>query len=78
MNKLEVMEMQMESLKDIYRADLERKMESLITTLQTELNELKNNPYYRPNSCGIVQGSASEIDDLCIKLGVLDAVKRGC
>lgn len=76
MNKLESMELQMESLKDIYITDLERKIEILITILQTELNELKNNPYYKPNSCGIVQGNASDIDELCIKLGVIDSIKR--
>ncbi len=76
MDNLEAMEVQMESLKDIYRADLERKLEILITILQTELNELKNNPYHKPNSCGIVQGSANDIDELCIKLGVIDAIKR--
>lgn len=76
MNKLEVMEVQIESLEKIYRADLERKLEILITILQTELNELKNNPHYKPNSCGIVQGNASDIDELCIKLGVIDSIKR--
>lgn len=44
--------------------------------LEGELDQLKNNPYYKPNSCGIIQGSASDIDELCIKLGVLDSIKQ--
>ena len=41
-----------------------------------ELKQLKENPNYKPNSCGIIQGDATNIDELCVKLGVLDAVKQ--
>lgn len=76
MNDLEIMEMQIESLKKVYKINLERKLESLIRNLQIELKQLKENPNYKPNSCGIVQYDGMNIDELCIKLGTLDAVKQ--
>lgn len=76
MNDLEIMEMQIESLKKVYKINLERKLESLIRNLQIELKQLKENPNYKPNSCGIVQSDGMNIDELCIKLGTLDAVKQ--
>lgn len=77
MDKLELMETQVLVLKKMYKSDLERKLDILIKSLQIELEQLRTNPYYRPNSCGIIQGSASDIDNLAIKLGVLDSVERG-
>lgn len=77
MDKLELMETQILVLKKMYKTDLERKLDILIKSLQIELEQLRTNPYYRPNSCGIIQGSASDIDNLAIKLGVLDSVERG-
>ena len=77
MTELEMMETQIRVLKKIYKSDLERKLDKLIKSLQIELEQLRTNPYYRPNSCGIVQGNASDIDNLAIKLGVLDSVERG-
>lgn len=76
MNDLEIMEMQIDSLKKVYKINLERKLESLIKNLQMELKQLKENPNYNPNSCGIVQSDGMNIDELCIKLGTLDAVKQ--
>lgn len=76
MDELEVMEMQIEALRKMYKINLERKLESLIKSLQMELKQLKENPNYKPNSCGIIQGDATNIDELCVKLGVLDAVKQ--
>lgn len=76
MNDLEIMEMQIESLKEVYKINLEIKLESLIRNLQIELKQLKENPNYKPNSCGIVQSDGMNIDELCIKLGTLDAVKQ--
>lgn len=76
MNELEKIEMQMESLKKIYKKNLESKIEVMIQKLEGELEQLKNNPYYKPNSCGIIQSEATNIDELCIKLGVLDSVKQ--
>lgn len=72
----EVIIAQVDSLRSIYKADLERKLENLVLGLSIELEHMKSNPQYRPNSCGIIQGSASEIDELCVKLGVLEAVSR--
>ena len=77
MDKLELMETQILVLKKMYKTDLERKLDILIKSLQIELEQLRTNPYYRPNSCGILQGSASDIDNIAIKLGVLDSVERG-
>lgn len=77
MDKLELMETQILVLKKMYKTDLERKLDILIKSLQIELEQLRTNPYYRPNSCGIIQGSASDIDNIAIKLGVLDSVERG-
>ena len=76
MNELEKIEMQMSVLKEMYRRNLESKIEFLIKNLERELEQLKNNPSYKPNSCGIIQNEATNIDELCIKLGVLDSVKQ--
>lgn len=76
MNELEIMEMQIKSLREMYKINLERKLESLIKNLQMELKQLKGDSKYRPNSCGIIQGSATDIDELCVKLGVLDSIKQ--
>ena len=62
MNDLEIMEMQIESLKEMYKINLERKLESLIRNLQIELKQLKENPNYKPNSCGIVLSSYHQIE----------------
>ena len=75
MENKEFIEMQMESLEKIYKKNLERRLTSLINNLQIELHQLKENPDYRPNSCGIIQSEANNIDELCIKLGTLRAVK---
>lgn len=76
MNDLEFIEMQVNVLRKMYKTNLERKLKNLIFDLEQELSQLKTNPHYRPNSCGIIQGSAQDIDELCIKLGVLDSVMR--
>ena len=72
-------EMQIECLRGIYLTNLKRKIEYLVTDLQRELEEInrceETGRQYRPNSCGIIQGSAQNIDELCIKLGVLDSVQ---
>lgn len=74
--KLEYMEMQIDVLRRMYKTELERKLKNLITDMERELSQLRTNPHYKPNSCGIIQGSASTIDELCVKLGVLDSVMR--
>ena len=76
MDKLYVIETQLESLKKIYKKDLERKLSVLADSLAFELEQLRNNPYYKPNSCGIIQGSAQDIDNLCIKLGVIESIEK--
>lgn len=76
MTELEMMETQIRVLRKMYKANLERKLENLISGLSRELKQLKTNPYYKPNSCGIIQGEASNIDELCIKLGVLDSIEQ--
>lgn len=76
MNELEVMETQINCLKDMYKESLISKLESTIKWLEIELDNLKNNPHHKPNSCGILQSSANEIDNLAVKLGVLDSIKR--
>ena len=76
MDKQELMEMKIESLKMIYKKDLERKLSILVDSLTYELEQLKTNPYYKPNSCGMIQGSAQDIDNLCIKLGVINAIEE--
>lgn len=72
--KLEYMEMQIDVLRRMYKTELERKLTNLITDMERELSQLKTNPYYKPNSCGIIQSSAHNIDEICIKLGVLDSI----
>ena len=72
---LEMIKMQMEILEKNYKNNLERRLTSLIKSLEIELLQLKENPCYRPNSCGIIQSEANNIDELCIKLGVLRSVK---
>lgn len=72
---LEMIKMQMEILEKNYKNNLERRLTSLIKSLEIELLQLKENPHYRPNSCGIIQSEANNIDELCIKLGVLRSVK---
>lgn len=74
MDKLEIMEIEIKSLRDMYKENLKRNMKSLIRDLQVELEQLEKNENYKPNSCGIVQRQGANIDELCIKLGVLDSV----
>lgn len=44
-------------------------MESLVKNLNTEINRLKNEPNYTPNSLGIIQGN--KIDLQCARLYAL-------
>ena len=67
---LKMIKMQMEILEKNYKNNLERRLTSLIKSLEIELLQLKENPHYRPNSCGIIS-EANNIDELCIKLKTL-------
>lgn len=75
-DELQMMKMNMKALRRNYKVNLIRYTKSLIDTLQTELEQLENNPDYVPNGCGIVQGSAKVIDDYCVKLDVMDMISK--
>lgn len=55
--------------KDIIKNTLKQRIESLITSLEIELDKL-NDENYQPNKNGIIQGMASEIDVLSSNLSI--------
>lgn len=75
MNKLEVMEVQINSLEEMYKKNLKRKIRLLMCDLENELERLENDKGYFPNTSGILQHKAISIDELCIKLGLLNNIK---
>lgn len=50
---------------------LQQNLESLIADLSDKLEQLKTNPYYKPNNLGIIQGKGMEIDLLCAEIDAL-------
>lgn len=75
MKDLEIMKVQVDFLREKYKKELKRKVEYLVLDLQRELKKMETDSY-KPNSYGIIQSVAREIDDLAVKLGVLDMVDR--
>ena len=73
-DELEMMKINVNALRKNYRTNLIRFTKSLIITLQTELEQLENDPDYVPNGCGIIQGSGKTIDEYCAKLDVLEMI----
>ena len=53
---------------DYTREKLISSISSLIRTLENELRLLKKDDKYYPNSLGVIQGRALEIDLNCVKL----------
>ena len=54
------------------RDKLKKDLGFLIENLTRELDLINNNPYHRPNSCGIIQSNAINIDMLCAELDMLE------
>lgn len=75
-DELQMMKMNMSALRRNYKVNLIRHTKSLIDTLQTELEQLENDPDYVPNGYGIIQGNAKAIDDYCTKLDVIDMISK--
>lgn len=75
MKDLKIMKVQVDCLREMYKDDLKSRIEHLVLDLQRELKKMEADNY-KPNSCGIIQGQAREIDNLAVKLGVLDSVDR--
>jgi hypothetical protein len=65
-------------VKEQYINNLETQIKGLISSLELELQDLQDcrefKKEYVPNSCGIVQSQGRDIDELCIKIGVLRKV----
>lgn len=64
----------MDMLEERVRRELESDITALMMTLSYALADLKQGSY--PNSCGIVQGSASNIDKACVNLSTIREVKE--
>ena len=73
MKDLKIMKDQVDWLREKYKKELKREVEYLVLDLQRELKRMETDSY-KPNSCGIIQGQARKIDELAVKLGVLDMV----
>lgn len=72
---MDKLEMQMDCLERMYRENLKRKIKGLIKNLERELEQLEKSDKYKPNSCGIIQGEASDIDELCVRIGVINSIR---
>lgn len=59
-------------IKNNKKGKLIKDIENLINSLNEELNSLKNNPYHKINSCGIIQDKATEIDSLCCEIATIN------
>ena len=55
MNDAEMMKIQIESLRSMYKTNLIRHIKGLIQTLEIELELLEKSSNYTPNGCGIIQ-----------------------
>ena len=73
MKDLEAMKAQVDYLREKYKDALKRKVERLMLDLQRELKLMETDDY-KPNTYGIIQGTAREIDILVAKLSILDVV----
>ena len=76
MNELEMMKIQIESLRSMYKTNLIRHIKGLIQTLEIELELLEKSSNYTPNGCGIIQNAGKVIDNYCVQLGTLDMIKE--
>lgn len=69
MERIEIELIQMCAGKNITKNTLKERIKSLISCLEVELNKL-NDENYQPSKNGIIQGAASEIDVLSVKLSM--------
>lgn len=69
MERIEIALIQMCAGKNITKNTLKERIKSLISCLEVELNKL-NDENYQPSKNGIIQGAASEIDVLSVKLSM--------
>ncbi|GEM_PF-6973905 len=58
-------------IKNNKKEKLIKDIERLISSLNEELGSLKNNPYHKINSCGIIQDKATAIDSLCCEIATI-------
>ena len=61
---------------DYTREELISSISSLIRTLENELRRLKKDDKYYPNSLGVIQGNALNIDLKCARLYSLKECKE--
>ena len=69
MERIEIALIQMCAGKNKKKNTLKERIKSLISCLEVELNKL-NDENYQPSKNGIIQGAASEIDVLSVKLSM--------
>lgn len=69
MERIEIALIRMCAGKNITKNTLKERIKSLISCLEVELNKL-NDENYQPSKNGIIQGAASEIDVLSVKLSM--------
>lgn len=74
MKDLKTMKDQIAFLRGMYKKELKRRIELLVWDLQRELKKMETDNY-KTNGCGIIQGQARDIDNLAVKLGVLDSME---
>ena len=75
MDELEMMQIQIDSINKACRTVLKSKIVILINNLKVELEELKD-PNYVPNDIGIIRDKCAEIDELCIKIALLNRINN--
>lgn len=74
-NKLHMMEVKMDTIEKACKTVLKRKIELLISDLEAELEELKNNSDYIPGDDGIIKDIGRDIDDMLIKIGLINRIR---
>lgn len=75
MNELEMLKMNLNAKKGICKNTLIERLESLKVKLECEIENLKKEDY-SPSQNGIIQGEASVIDTLAVKLAVLNETTK--
>lgn len=77
--KIVNIENQLSIAKERYLVQLEKKLEYLVSDLQSEIEYIKSCKSkkldYRPNATGIIQGKAQDIDNICGKISTLSDIR---
>lgn len=76
MDELEMIQMQMDTIEKACKTVLKRKISWLINELEYELKQLKEDSNYSPNDDGIIKDVGRDIDDMCIKIALIERIRN--